>query len=400
MAENLIMPTLGLTMTEGTVDQWYKNIGDSIEKGEAVCSISSEKLTNDVEAPISGTLLAIITEAGGTSLCQAAIGVIGEAGEEVPETTGTVAEKPEVEELVQEPTIAIEAVRPVTRKAGERLFATPLARKIAHEKGYELSEIKGTGGNQRITRRDVDNHVPQVVETMAKTSQAGVGLTGMRKVIAQRMHNSLQQAAQLTLHKKADITALMTFRKDLKKNAGQHLDKGAISLNTLVIKAVTLALVDYPELNAWYGEGEHQQLSEVNMGVAVAVPEGLMVPVLKNTNQQSLTSLAQGFSEITSGAKNGTLASDLLSGSTFTISNLGQSGIEYFTPILNTPEVGILGVGTGQSRLAFNSDKEIEERLELPLSLTFDHQVIDGAPAGEFLQQICFYLENPYLLVV
>ena len=398
MAEALLMPTLGLTMTEGTVDQWYKQVGDTIAKGEAVVSISSEKLTHDVESPADGVLLAINVDNGGEMICQGVIGYVGAEGEEVPSGEELVVE--EVVEIKEETVAVVKEVATVpNRDANERIFATPLARKIAEEKGYALEDIVGTGGNNRITKRDVERHIP-IVQGNVTAQTIGEGLEGMRKVIAQRMHNSLHQTAQLTLHRKANITNLLAFRKELKVKAGPNLSRSALSINTLLIKAVSLALKDLPEMNASYDGLEYLRHEEVHMGIAVAVDDGLVVPVIKQVDTKSLSQIGEKFVEVTSQAIDGTLPGELYSGSTFTITNLGSAGIEYFTPILNTPEVGILGVGNTTSKLIFNEEKEVQEIEELPLSLTFDHQVVDGSPAAEFLGRIVYYLENPYLLVV
>lgn len=398
MAEALLMPTLGLTMTEGTVDQWYKQVGDTIAKGEAVVSISSEKLTHDVESPADGVLLAINVDNGGEMICQGVIGYVGAEGEEVPSGEELVVE--EVVEIKEETVAVVKEAAPVpNRDDNERIFATPLARKIAEEKGYALEDIVGTGGNNRITKRDVERHIP-IVQGNVTAQTIGEGLEGMRKVIAQRMHNSLHQTAQLTLHRKANITNLLAFRKELKVKAGPNLSRSALSINTLLIKAVSLALKDLPEMNASYDGLEYLRHEEVHMGIAVAVDDGLVVPVIKQVDTKSLSQIGEKFVEVTSQAIDGTLPGELYSGSTFTITNLGSAGIEYFTPILNTPEVGILGVGNTTSKLIFNEEKEVQEIEELPLSLTFDHQVVDGSPAAEFLGRIVYYLENPYLLVV
>lgn len=397
MAETLMMPTLGLTMTEGTVDQWYKKVGDPVAKGEAVVSISSEKLTHDVESPVDGVLLSIVVSEGGETPCQSPIGYVGAEGESIPTGEALAEDVPVVEET--EVTAVHE--KATVKREGGRVFATPLARKIALDKGFILEDIVGTGGNGRITRRDVERFVPAPVASKASVPVAvGEGLEGMRKVIAQRMHHSLQNAAQLTLHRKADITALLAFRKDLKEKSNQQVERSTLSVNTLLIKAVSLALKDKPEMNAWYDQQTHTVQNDVHIGVAVAVDEGLLVPVIKNVEQKSLSQIGNDFVETTSKAVDGTLSGEFLSGSTFTITNLGSAGIEYFTPILNTPEVGILGIGATSSKLMFNEEKEVVEVQELPLSLTFDHQVIDGSPAAEFLSQVVYYLKNPYLLVV
>lgn len=395
------MPTLGLTMTEGTVDQWYKQVGDTVAKGEAVVTISSEKLTHDVESPIDGVLLSIIADEGVEVPCQELIGYVGETGEEIP--SGEVSEKTSDEDIVEVKETKVETIavnQPPTRDAGARVFVTPLAKKMVQAKGFNLEEIIGTCGNGRITRRDVERFVPSMPVASQVLSDIGEGLEGMRKVIAKRMHQSLHQSAQLTLHRKADITSLLTFRQDLKAKSNGKLSRSALSINTLMIKAVTLALKEHPEMNAWYDGQALVTHDEIHMGVAVSVHDGLVVPVIRDVHQKGLSQIGEGFVTVTSQAVDASLPGDLYSGSTFTITNLGNAGVEYFTPILNTPELGILGVGGTTNKLIFDDNKEIKEISELPLSLTFDHQVIDGAPAAEFLSKITYYLENPYLLVV
>lgn len=401
MAEAITMPTLGLTMTEGTVDQWFKKVGDPVVKGEAVVAISSEKLTHDVEATVDGILLQIVVDEGGDAPCQDAIGYIGAEGEEVPSAS---AEEETVVEVTTEAPETTEEVVAVSEKpqrvAGERIFATPLARKVAGDYGYPLEDIVGTGGNGRITRRDVERHTPIKVVAPAAAAVIGEGLDGMRKVIAQRMHQSLNQSAQLTLHRKANINALLAFRKELQQKAGTSINRRALSINTLLIKAASLALQDHPEMNTWYDLETLTQHDAVHIGVAVSVDDGLVVPVIKDVQSKSLSQIGADFGEVTSQAVDGTLPGNLYSGSTFTITNLGSLGIEYFTPILNAPEVGILGVGQTQSKLAFGEDQAIVEIKELPLSLTFDHAVVDGAPAAAFLETMINYLEAPYSLIV
>ncbi|WP_139993910.1 dihydrolipoamide acetyltransferase family protein [Kurthia sp. Dielmo] len=394
MATAILMPKLGLTMTEGTVDAWYKQAGDSVEKGEVIATISSEKLTHDVEAPEAG-VLQIVTAEEQEQVCKEPIGYVGAAGEEV--ATVAVPEEPVISnEATAEAPIEVKA--PV-RQQGTRIFITPIARKIAAERGYDYTQIPGTGGNGRITRRDVESYVSVAEAAPVKAiSNTGEGLTGMRKVIAKRMHASLHDTAQVTLHRKANISSLMKFREKMKKKLGDE-GKASLGINVLLTRAVVLALKDHPEMNASYANGEHTKHEAIHIGMAVAVDAGLIVPVMRDATNQSLSQLADSLQNVATGARNNTLSSDLLSGSTFTISNLGHAGVEYFTPILNTPEIGILGVGALSTKLVFTKKGKVKEQQELPLSLTFDHQVVDGAPAGEFLQTICQYLENPYRLV-
>lgn len=403
MATEITMPKLGLTMTEGTVDTWLKKEGDSVEKGEAVATISSEKLSSDVEAAESGTLIKILVAEGDDAACKAPIGLIGAAGEKVEDASPAKEEEAPAAKSAEEPAAKTETAAPEPqRKTGERIFITPLARKIAKEKGYDYSKINGTGGNGRITRRDVEGYVPSaaVAQAGAPAKALGAGLSGMRKTIAQRMMGSLHNTAQVTIQQKADITALMTFRKDMKEKAGMPLNDGQMSITTLLSKAVILALKETPKMNSWYHEDKVEEMAEVHLGMAVALDEGLVVPVVQNADKMTLTDLGKTLNDRITKTRNGNLESENYSGSTFTISNLGKAGAEYFTPILNAPETGILGVGSLQKELAFDENGTVVEKQKLPLSLTFDHQVIDGAPAADFLDKVISYLQNPYSLVL
>ncbi len=400
MATEITMPKLGLTMTEGTVDNWAKKEGDAVSKGEVVCTISSEKLSYDIESPVDGTLIKILVAEGDDAECTAPIGYIGEPGEQVSGEASpaepTSAPVEENKELSEEP----KAQAAPERKAGERIFITPLARKLAAEKGFDIAQINGSGGNGRITRRDVQRHQPSVDTTIAAApSTVGAGLKGMRKTIAERMMHSLQSTAQVTIQQKADITNLLAFKKELQSKSSVPLKDGQLSITTLLSKAVILALKETPDMNAWYQDGSYEKQEAVHLGMAVAVADGLVVPVVEDADRMTLTELGKTLNSRITEARDGSLAGKHYSGSTFTISNLGKSGAEYFTPIINTPEIGILGVGSMQSQLAFDENREVVELKKLPLSLTFDHQILDGSPAAEFLGRIIFYLENPYSLV-
>lgn len=408
MATEIIMPKLGLTMTEGTVDDWAKKEGDAVTKGEVVCTISSEKLTYDVEATVDGTLIKILVAEGDDAECQAPIGLIGEPGEAVVSDTDasssaslTAEWEPEEEQTASQSESTVAAATPAPeRKAGERIFITPLARKLAKEKGFDIAQINGSGGNGRITRRDVERHQPVAAPVAAAApSQVGAGLKGMRKTIAERMMNSLQTTAQVTIQQKADITNLLAFKKEIQAKSSLPLKDGQLSITTLLSKAVILALKETPDMNAWYHNGAYEKQEAVHLGMAVAVADGLVVPVVEDADRMTLTELGKTLNSRITEARNGSLAGKHYTGSTFTISNLGKSGAEYFTPIINSPEIGILGVGSMQSELAFDANREVVEKQKLPLSLTFDHQVLDGSPAADFLGKIVFYLENPYSLV-
>lgn len=414
LSTEILMPKLGLTMTSGVVDEWIKKEGEPVQKGEHVCTISSEKLTAEVEAPADGILVKIIVAEGEEADVKEPIGIVAQEGETIdtqqPEET---VSKPKQNQRVQEQLVPVSAKKPLVSN-GERIFASPLARILAKEKNIDLTLIKGTGGNNRITKRDIEAYEHSATREVASTTNVvasskstasqnmGAGLTGMRKVIAKRMKTSLDQTAQLTIHRKADLTAFIKFKEEIKRHLSDTEIAGSLSLTVCVSKAVILALKEYPEMNSWYEPDTNgfQTFDEVHLGIATALSNGLMVPVIRNAHQMSLKELSGAITKVTQAAREGSLAGELVTGSTFTITNLGKSGIEYFTPILNTPETGILGVGSLQDKLTLNNDGQVITTKELPLSLTFDHQLIDGAPAAEFLGRIVSFIEKPYSLLL
>jgi len=411
MATEVVMPKLGLTMEEGTIENWFVNEGDEIQKGDPIAEISSEKLTGEVESPISGTVIKLLGEVGDMIECTKPIAYIGKPGEQVE--IGTDSNKISNEEIITEKEVTtatdkVKRAQPSKRKNGERIFITPVARKMAEERGIDIRDINGTGGNGRITRLDILRYVPsekpvekeaEKVAPIASEIEYGAGLTGMRKTIAQRMMRSVQTTAQVTNQRKADVTTLMEFRQEIKEKVHHPLDQGELSVNTFLTRAIVLALQDYPEMNAWYYNGEYIQVAEIHIGIATAIDDGLVVPVVKGAHQMSLSQLGNEIQKVTTEARQGTLDGSLYSGSTFSITNLGGYDIEYFTPIINTPEVAILGAGAIQNELEL-VDGEIVEKLKLPLSLTYDHQLIDGAPAAEFMNKVVDYLQDPYRLII
>src|SRR5699024_6277545 len=372
---------------------------------------SSEKLTNEVEAPVAGYVIKIVAQEGDVIPSREVMAYIGEEGESVG-TSDTSQATSEAEAATEdEEKEKNEAQTPTRPKGetsdGERIFITPVARKMAEEKGIDIRDVNGTGGNGRITRLDIQRYVPAEKpaaekEKTAPTSQVeyGAGLEGMRKTIAERRMRSVQTTAQVTNQRKVDITKLMEFRKEIQGKVSEPLTEGELSITTLLTKAVILALKDTPEMNAWYYDGEYVQVDEVHIGIATALEEGLVVPVIKDAHQMALSQLGPAIKQVATEARKGTLDGSLYSGSTFSITNLGGYEIEYFTPIINTPEVGILGVGSLQKELEMDEDGRIVQKLKLPLSLSYDHQIIDGAPAAEFLAKIANYLQDPYRLLI
>ncbi|MBT2734029.1 dihydrolipoamide acetyltransferase family protein [Bacillus sp. ISL-7] len=414
MSETIVMPKLGMTMTEGTIVEWYKEVGDPVNEGEAVLMISSEKLNQEVEAPISGTLLIKNAEVEEQLEVGAPIAVIGEEDEVV------VKNELRVEQTVTAPVEAEAIDQPAKMKKfegkivkGNRIFITPLARKMVNENNLDIDLIKGTGGNARITKRDIqrvlaggydyqaESQVAAALATPAANYESvGEGLRPMRKAIARNMRRSLGQTAQLTLHRKANADRLIDFQQVLRKEIESADLDVKLTLTVLVARATVLALQDLKKMNSHYQDGKLTEFDEVHLGIATSLDDGLLVPVVKNAHQKTIGTLAKEIKEISTKARNGQAGGDLLTGSTFTITNLGASGIEYFTPILNTPETGILGVGAFQDELILDEEGKVKSVKKIPFSLTFDHQIADGAQAAEFLNVLVKYIETPYLLVL
>jgi len=416
MSETIVMPKLGMTMTEGTITEWYKEVGDPVEKGEAILMISSEKLNQDIESPINGVLLSKNGEVDAELKVGAAIGMIGEKGEVVSVDAKQASQPVAVEVVVSDQLDVIDrstAVASAEKRtsAGERIFITPLARKMLKAENLDIDLIKGTGGNGRITKLDIErvlatgfDHKSDIAiagqATSVDLSTVGEGLSPMRKAIARNMRGSMAQTAQLTLHRKVNADNIIDFQKVLRKEIESSEMDVKLSLTVLIARATVLTLQELKKMNSTYHDGQLTVFEEVHLGIATSLDDGLLVPVIKNAHQRTIGNLAKEMKEVTEKARNGEAGGDLLSGSTFTITNLGASGIEYFTPILNTPETGILGVGSIQDELMLNDDGAVKSVKKIPFSITFDHQIVDGATAAEFLSILSKYIESPYLLVL
>ena len=412
MSEAVVMPKLGMTMTEGTIVEWYKEVGDSVNKGEPILMISSEKLNQDVEAPITGVLLTKIGEVEDELEVGATIAVIGAEGEKIVtnDVQPVQSESPATSESLEASGhAAVLANTEEKTSKGVRTFITPLAKKMAKSKNLDITLIKGTGGNGRITKRDIQRALaslvhdstpapPEPTPTIAET--VGEGLPPMRKAIARNMRKSLGQTAQLTLHRKANADHLIDFQKVLRKEIESSELDIKLTLTVLIARATVLALQELKKMNSLYHDGRLTEFDEVHLGIATSLKDGLLVPVIKDAHQKTIGNIAKEIKELTEKAKNGEAGGDLLSGSTFTITNLGASGIEYFTPILNTPETGILGVGAFQDELTLTENGTVKSVKKIPFSITFDHQILDGATAAEFLNILIKYIESPYLLVL
>lgn len=423
MSQNIIMPKLGMTMKEGTVEEWFVAEGDEVKEGDSLLTISSEKLTQDVEAPASGTLLKIKVAAGEEAEVKGVLGIIGDPDEAVDADTSSGNQNQSESsnaEKSDEKSADDKASNTSEEKATKRsenatpnqgrIFISPLARRMAKDKDLDVTRIKGTGGNQRITKLDILRVASQGYDLEQETNgatapkavsaeQIGDGLNPMRKRIAQNMRQSLDNTAQLTLHRKVDADRLLDFKNRLSEEINDADKAIKLTVTALLAKAVVLALKDYGAMNARYEQGELKEYDEVRLGIATSLDDGLMVPVIEQADTKSVGALAKEIKVASEAVRAGDTNAVQLSGATFTITNMGASGIEYFTPILNLGETGILGVGALTQEVVLENDN-VKQVSRIPLSLTFDHQILDGAGAAEFLKILARYIENPYLLIL
>ncbi|GER73469.1 dihydrolipoamide acetyltransferase family protein [Weizmannia acidilactici] len=406
MPVEVIMPKLGMAMKEGTVSQWNKTEGDPVKKGDLIANINSEKIEMEIESPADGTILKINVPEGegvppGTVICY-----IGNPGEKV-EASKTAVQA--AEEKNEERGVKVDNIgKYPLRQEKEQVKISPVARKMAEAAGLKPEDIQGTGPGGRITKEDVQRAMKALKENSAETriekaepaaeTAKRTPVSGMRKVIAGRMLDSLQSTAQLTITMKADVTELVALQKQSKETVAKRYG-GKLTMTDFVARAVILALKQHPIMNSAYIDDSIVTYPDVHLGIAVALEKGLVVPAIRNAGSKTLIELSKEIKEKALAAREGKLLTDDLQGSTFTISSLGASGVEFFTPILNPPEAGILGIGAVSDEAVFIGDT-VKKRSRLPLSLTFDHRALDGAPAAAFLQTVKQYLEEPITMLL
>ncbi|HFK1437326.1 TPA: dihydrolipoamide acetyltransferase family protein [Bacillus cereus] len=399
MAVEVVMPKLGMAMKEGIITSWNIKAGDNVAKGELIASINSEKIETEIEAPADGTVLdiAVSEDEGvppGTVICY-----IGKPNEKV--------EMQESTHVVEEKTSNIEVQNVQNQEANgkevskQRIKISPVAKKIAKSENLDIKALVGTGPGGRITKADVLKalEVRGIAPEISEQEESNViPVTGMRKAIANRMHASLKNSAQLTLTMKVDVTDLVALHKEIAKVVQKRYDN-KLTITDFVSRAAVLALGEHKEMNSAYIDDAIHQFEHVHLGMAVALEKGLIVPAIRFANNLSLVELSKEIKNVAQKARAGSLSSDDMHGTTFTISNLGSFGIEYFTPVLNTPETGILGIGAIEHVPVYKG-KKLKKGSMLPLSLTFDHRVLDGAPAAAFLRTIKHYLEEPITILL
>jgi pyruvate dehydrogenase E2 component (dihydrolipoyllysine-residue acetyltransferase) len=419
MASQITLPRLGQGMESGTIVRWLKSEGDQVEKGEPLYELDTEKVTQEVEADAGGVLLRILAGEGEEIEVGKAIAVIGEEGEEVAdepsEPAGEAEEPTEVAEGEEqeegEPAPERREERETGREAdqeqtgngqaratrdGGRVKASPLARRIARERGIDLASLQGTGPEGRIVAEDV--------ERAEKTAAPGVPaapvgevesipLTGMRKTIARRMTEAWEAPA-FQIAMTADMSASIRLREALVARTGEGEAKATYS--DILAKVCAVALMRHRAVNALFAGDEVQLQPTANVGMAVAVPNGLLVPVLRNCETKTIAQLAAERVDLVARTREGKLRQEDLEGGTFTISNLGMYGVDRFVAVLNPPQAAILAVGAIEER-AVVREGELVARPVMELTLTCDHRSVDGATASEFLRTVKQFLEEPGL---
>jgi len=380
LVTKILMPRLSLTMKEGTVVEWFKKEGGMVEKGEPLVEVVSEKVTYDVEAPASGVLRKILAPKGTDVPVAGVLGIITAPDEALPEIEVAVA-APRIEAME---TVAVPK-RKVVEKVEERVIASPAAKRLAKEHGIDLTQVRGTGPEGRI----VEENVRSLIEKVKVTPRVRevIPLTGIKKTAAERVSLSAQTAPQSTITMEVDMS-----------NAVKLREKVHVSFTDVLMKAVAKALAEHPIINSTLENEKIKIFADINVGVAVATEKGLIVPVVYNVDRKKLEEISSVSKELIEKAKQGKLTKEELTGGTFTITNLGMYGVDVFTPIVNPPETAILGVGRVVERPVVVNG-QIVARPVMQLSLTFDHRVVDGAPAAEFLQKVKQLMENPNVLL-
>lgn len=442
------------TMTKGKIGKWLVKEGDTISEGQPILEIETDKVVHEQESPCDGVIAQLFAEEGNDVPVNALLAIIAAPGEEVERVElDTILDQEQIdepEESISEPTTqktipqdstqaannfkASPAAKLLAEKLGidlsqlkasgpggrilesdihryietrgptltetTRLKASPLARRLAKEFGLDLTSIAGSGPDGRIVRDDVlqaTTEIPAQVFHTEQTPLESIEFTGIRKIIAERMTMSVQTNASVTLHTEVDATTLVELREQFNESLLEQDVK--LTYTDLIVKITASGLQKHPRLNATLNDEKIELLKDINIGVAVALEDGLVVPVIRNVDNIGLATISEKIRAAAEKARNNQLTPGELKDGTFTITNLGNFGIDAFTPIINPPECGILGVGRIVKKPIVQGE-DIVIRSMMALSLTFDHRIVDGAPAAQFLQTISQYIQNPYLLLV
>ena len=416
------MPKLSDTMTEGTLVSWKKKVGDKVSSGEILAEIETDKATMEWEATDDGILQEIYVEEGGKVNVGDRIAFIGEEGEEAPDDAEKKAEEePKAEAEKPAPAAAkqpetapppqeapakktpAKKTEPVPEEESEpaRIKASPLARKIAAEKGIDLMSLKGSGPGGRIVEKDVAAAVPaaKTAPAIAVGETVRTTLTGMRRIIAERLSQSLGPIPHFYLNIEIDAGALMRVRGELKA-AGEEEDASKITANDFILRATVLAALREPKVNASFDGDAIVQYGDINLGVAVALDEGLVTPVIRGAQNKSLREISAAVKDLAHRARNKRMKPEEFQGGTLTVSNLGSYGINYFSAVINPPQAIILSIGAIVSQPVVGETGAISAGYRMKIGMSCDHRVVDGAIGANYLKALRHLLESPSLLLI
>ncbi len=418
MSINILMPALSPTMTEGKLAKWHVKVGDTVKSGQVVCEIETDKATMEVEAVDEGKVGQIVVPEGTEGVAvNAVIAVLLEEGEKAGAAPAPAAApapkaeaKPAAPAAAAAPPKPAPSALPATSSSGARIFASPLAKRIAAEKGVDLASVKGSGPNGRIVKADVEGAKPGTAAAAAAAPAAApraapvaqpivtaagdqrIPHTAVRKVIARRMLESKQTVPHFYLTMEMEIDALLAARAAINVIAEK---KGAkVSVNDMVVKACAMALRDHPECDASWTEDEMIQYGAVDISVAVATDRGLITPIVRNADMKGATRISVEMKDLAARAKTGKLKLEEFQGGGFTISNLGMFGVTHFSAIINPPQAMILAVGVGEERVVARKGQAVV-RTMMNCTLAVDHRVVDGAMGAQFMQTLKSYIEQP-----
>lgn len=404
MANAVIMPKAGITVESCIIGTWEKKVGDSVKVGDVLFTYETDKASFECESTEEGTLLEIFYQEGDEVPCLVNVCAIGNEGDDCSALRPSDSAPAEVESApVEEKAAPVAAVVETTAVDGEKSAVSPRARKLADRAGVDASLATPTGPNGRIIERDVrelmNNPAAAKAEAVAAVADSApdmeyedVKFSGIRRAISKSMHTSLSTMAQLTHNTSFDASNILAYRKLLKASEGET---AGITLGDIILYAVSRTLANHPDLNAHMLDDNNIRLfKHVHLGVAVDTPRGLMVPTIFNADQKSLLEISKEVKELAAQCREGNINPDKLSGGTFTVSNLGNMGVESFTPVINPPQTGILGVCGTIERVRKGKDGNIEIYPAMGLSLTYDHRAVDGTPAARFQKELGKNLEN------
>ncbi|GAD09260.1 pyruvate/2-oxoglutarate dehydrogenase complex [Gluconobacter frateurii NBRC 103465] len=409
MATDILMPALSPTMTEGKLARWLKNEGDKVSAGDVIAEIETDKATMEVEAVDEGILARILVQEGVEGVAvNTPIAILVEEGEDVPDAS--VAQTPAAVVQAAEPVAA--SIPPASAKtaskeeSSERIFVSPLAKRMAKDRGIALGSLNGTGPNGRILKRDVEkggNAAPVAPKTTPATPVAidgdvkRVPNSTMRKVIARRLTESKTQVPHFYVSVDIELDALLALRSKLNATAEDSSFK--ISVNDMMIKAVGLALKKQPGLNVQFTDAETLHFENVDISMAVSIPEGLITPIIRNADQKSLREISREAKDLAKRARAGKLKPEEFQGGTFSISNMGMFGVRDFAAIINPPQAGILAIASGEKRAVVRGD-QLAIATVMTATLSVDHRAVDGALGAQWLNALRDIVQNPYTLVV